>query len=284
MQLPLETLRKHVDSYNRLADDANWNRFKSLHWNELRPDLLTQGQKDAVVFVTYVEDHLPGYFAEYQSLFPIQAEGMTESIHNRELFHFTVRWSLEEDRHAQALALYQYHSGIEPDRDRLEEKLIIENRKPFSIGFSRPVQVFTYTLLQEKATQLYYQSLSRVVKEPVLNRLLVYLTKDESRHFGFFCEIVESFLSEFGEAVIPLIEEVTLNYKMPLHNTMSDYRRKAILMAREAPGYDRMLPQKVLMRQLRRAGERLNELKAPIEESIARMMAALRITSIEDVA
>lgn len=181
MQLPLERLRHHIDGYNRLADDSNWNRFKSLHWNELNPSLLTEGQKNAVVFVTYVEDHLPGYFSEYQSLFPIETDSMARSLHNRELFHFTVRWGLEEDRHAQALALYQYHAGIEPDRDRLEEKLILENRKSFSIGFSQPVQVFTYTLLQEKATQLYYQSLSRVVKEPVLNRLLIYLTKDEPR-------------------------------------------------------------------------------------------------------
>ncbi len=284
VQLPLAKIRQHVDHYNRLADDANWNRFKSLHWNELKPELLTPGQKEAVVFVTYVEDHLPGYFSEYQSLFPIEAPTLEESMHNRELFHFTVRWGLEEDRHAQALALYQYHAGIEPDRDRLEEKLIIENRKPFSIGFSNPVQVFTYTLLQEKATQLYYQSLSRVVREPVLNRLLIYLTKDESRHFGFFCDMVESFIETFGDKVLPLIEDVTLNYKMPLHNTMADYRRKAILMAREAPGYDRMLPQKVLMRQLRRTGERLSELSRPIEESITRMMTALRIATIEEVA
>ena len=284
VQLPLERLRHHIDGYNRLADDSNWNRFKSLHWNELNPSLLTEGQKNAVVFVTYVEDHLPGYFSEYQSLFPIETDSMALSLHNRELFHFTVRWGLEEDRHAQALALYQYHAGIEPDRNRLEEKLIIENRKPFSIGFSQPVQVFTYTLLQEKATQLYYQSLSRVVKEPVLNRLLIYLTKDESRHFGFFSEMVDSFVESYGEKVLTLIEEVTLNYKMPLHNTMEDYRRRAILMAREAPGYDRMLPQKVLMRQLKRLGERLPDLSDKIDASVSRMMDALRITTIEGVA
>ena len=284
VQLPLERLRHHIDGYNRLADDSNWNRFKSLHWNELTPSLLTEGQKNAVVFVTYVEDHLPGYFSEYQSLFPIETDSMALSLHNRELFHFTVRWGLEEDRHAQALALYQYHAGIEPDRNRLEEKLIIENRKPFSIGFSQPVQVFTYTLLQEKATQLYYQSLSRVVKEPVLNRLLIYLTKDESRHFGFFSEMVDSFVESYGEKVLTLIEEVALNYKMPLHNTMEDYRRRAILMAREAPGYDRMLPQKVLMRQLKRLGERLPDLSEKIDDSISRMMDALRITTIEGVA
>ena len=284
VQLPLERLRHHIDGYNRLADDSNWNRFKSLHWNELNPSLLTEGQKNAVVFVTYVEDHLPGYFSEYQSLFPIETDSMALSLHNRELFHFTVRWGLEEDRHAQALALYQYHAGIEPDRNRLEEKLIIENRKPFSIGFSQPVQVFTYTLLQEKATQLYYQSLSRVVKEPVLNRLLIYLTKDESRHFGFFSEMVDSFVESYGEKVLTLIEEVALNYKMPLHNTMEDYRRRAILMAREAPGYDRMLPQKVLMRQLKRLGERLPDLSEKIDDSISRMMDALRITTIEGVA
>ncbi|EQD49321.1 hypothetical protein B1A_13732, partial [mine drainage metagenome] len=37
--------------------------------------------------MTIVEDHLPGYFQEYQKLFPIEtARNQEEAIHNRESF------------------------------------------------------------------------------------------------------------------------------------------------------------------------------------------------------
>ncbi len=264
VHLPIQELRNVVRGFNQIADDSNWNRFRDLPWDSHRPELLTDGQKGAVSFVTIVEDHLPGYFQEYQKLFPIEtAPNITEAIHNRELFHFTVRWGLEEDRHAQALALYQINSGIEPSEEALEEQMIAENLKDFSIGFSEPVQVFTYTLLQEKATQMYYQSLAKGVTEPVLLKLLGYLSKDEARHYAFFSQMVETFIRTFGEEVLPKIEEVVFNYKMPLHNTMKDYRRRAIKMAREAPGYDRNAPQSVLVSLLEKLAQKENIPAAP---------------------
>ena len=264
VHLPISELRNVVRGFNQIADDSNWNRFRDLPWESHRPDLLTEGQKGAVAFVTIVEDHLPGYFQEYQKLFPIEtAPNQEEAIHNRELFHFTVRWGLEEDRHAQSLALYQINSGIEPSEEALEVQLIQENLKDFSIGFSDPVQVFTYTLLQEKATQMYYQSMAKGVTEPVLLKLLSFLSKDEARHYAFFAQMVETFIRTFGEDILPQIEEVVFNYKMPLHNTMKDYRRRAIKMAREAPGYDRNAPQSVLVSLLEKLAQKENIPAAP---------------------
>ncbi|MGC8528941.1 MAG: acyl-ACP desaturase [Leptospirillia bacterium] len=277
MRLPLSVLRHHVSTYNELADDANWNRFKSLPWKDLNPDLLTEGQKQAVVFVTHVEDYTPGYCAEYQSIFPVNAPSSQEAMHNRELFHFVSRWGLEEDRHAQALALYQVHSGIEADWDRLSETLILESQKEYQVGYKNLLQVTTYAFLQEKATQLYYQSLARNVQEPVLVSLLHLLTKDESRHFVFFSRIVSSYFDVFGLDCLPLVEEVAMNYRMPLHNTMSDYRRRAIRMAREAPGYDRALPIRNLFHFLGETGARRPEWAPEIEASIARMKDHLRL-------
>ena len=46
--------------------------------------------------------------------------------------------------------------------------------------------------------------------------------------------------------VLPLILEVASSYRMPLFNTMPDYARKAIRMAREAPGYSRKKPLEIL--------------------------------------
>lgn len=278
VHLPTSVLRPIVSSFNQIADDNNWNRFTSLPWEQLKPELLTEGQKGAVVFVSYVEDHLPGYFQEYQKLFPIEeAKTTPEAIHNRELFRFIVRWGYEEDKHAQVLSLYQNKSGIEPSEEVLEERMILENMKSFSIGFSKPIQVFTYTLLQEKATQMYYQSLARKVEEPVLAKLLNYLTKDEARHYSFFCQVVEGFLKNSEEDVLELIEEVIFSYKMPLHNTMSDYRRKAILMAREAPEYDRMAPQSILATMLEKVAQKNERLNRPILKLTDKVRTKLNI-------
>ncbi|MHB1286850.1 MAG: acyl-ACP desaturase [Leptospirales bacterium] len=278
MHLPTSVLRPIVGSFNQIADDNNWNRFTALPWEQLKPELLTEGQKGAVIFVSYVEDHLPGYFQEYQRLFPIEETATTqEAVHNRELFRFIVRWGYEEDKHAQVLSLYQNKSGIEPSEEILEEKMILENRKSFSIGFSEPIQVFTYTLLQEKATQMYYQALARKVAEPVLAKLLNYLTKDEARHYAFFCQVVEAFLQNSEEDVLPMIEEVMFSYKMPLHNTMTDYRRKAILMAREAPEYDRMAPQSILATMLEKVAQKNERLNRPILKLTDRVRTKLNI-------
>ncbi len=279
MRLPLATLRNHVTTYNELADDANWNRFKSVPWPEIQPKLLTEGQKQAVIFVTHVEDYTPGYCAEYAALFPVNSPDPEEAMHNRELFHFVSRWGLEEDRHAQALALYQVHAEIEPDWDRLSEQMITESQKEFLVGYKGLLQVCTYAFLQEKATQLYYQSLARNVSEPVLVKLLHFLTRDESRHFVFFSNIIGSYFDQFGLDCLPLVEEVATHYRMPLHNTMADYRRRAIRMAREAPGYDRFLPIRILFRFLRQLGEQHPEWQSELEAGIIRMKTRLRIDS-----
>jgi acyl-[acyl-carrier-protein] desaturase len=247
LDLPIERLRPIVTSFNEIADSSNWNRFSSIPSEEVLPDLLSEGQKEAIAFCTVVEDHTPRYIEDYRRRFPIDAaQDIARSLSNRELFHFLVRWGAEEDRHAQALAYYQVQSGIVENQEALEEELIRENIKDFDLGFTQPVQVFTYTFLQEKATQIYYQSLSRAVKEPILKRLLLHLSRDESRHFSFFVDMLDAFVECHNTRVLPLIVEVASHYRMPLFNTMPDYARKAVRMAREAPGYSRKKPLEIL--------------------------------------
>ncbi|MHB1757365.1 MAG: acyl-ACP desaturase [Leptospirillum sp.] len=280
LTLDVHTLRPLISDYNRLADDSDWNRFGLLDKQEIDSSLLTQGQKEAVIFVTHIENHTPTYISDYLSRFPIDGgRELKHSIHNRELFHFIIRWGLEEDRHAESLALYQLAAGIAPSTDKLLNDMIEESIKPFSIGFAEPVQVFTYTFLQEKATQLYYQCLSKAVSEPVLAHLLRQLAKDESRHFAFFSKILDAYLDAHGERAIDLILEVSLSYRMPLHNTLKDYRRRAILMSREAPGYHRKFPVGVLAEHLEHSAERHPQLSVPLHRASARMRAGMESPS-----
>jgi acyl-[acyl-carrier-protein] desaturase len=270
--LEARNIRELVNDYNLLADDADWNRFRLSLRSDLDPELLSEGQKEAIVFVTHIENHTPGYIRDYLARFPIDGnDEIRHTLHNRELFRFVIRWGVEEDRHAEALSLYQISAGITSGPDALLQDLIEECVKPFSIGYPEPVQVFTYTFLQEKATQLYYQSLARAVREPVLKKLLLTLAKDESRHFVFFSKIIDAYLDAFGERAVEMIEEVAISYRMPLYNTLKDYRRRAIRMAKEAPGYDRKIPVRILGEHLEKAIPKHPDLEVPLRRAASRL-------------
>ncbi|HEY9846527.1 MAG TPA: acyl-ACP desaturase, partial [Candidatus Caenarcaniphilales bacterium] len=110
-------------------------------------------------------------------------------------------------------------------------------RKPFTIKFTEPPQVFTYALLQEKATLLYYKQLHQTIEEPVLKFILRLLIKDEARHFAFFASVVGAYIEQFGEQVMPHIKAVVADFKMPLHNTLRNYWRQALVVCDAADGY-----------------------------------------------
>lgn len=82
------------------------------------------------------------------------------------------------------LERYQVTSGL-AEPQKLRESLAVEGRKRFDLPYDHAVQFFTYPLVQEKATQIYYQHLRQVVGDPLLKEILALLSKDEARHFSF---------------------------------------------------------------------------------------------------
>jgi hypothetical protein len=275
MKLRAEKMAELVNAFSRGADDVAWNRFSSIQWSDLQPELLTEDQRSAVAFITFIEDHLPGYFAEYSKAFSIDEETSIEDcVHNREFYHFLVRWAQEEDRHAHVLTNYRVEAGLAP-REQLRIDLALEGRKRFLIDCLEPPQIFTYALLQEKATQLYYLQFRDAVKEPVLKSILLRLAKDEARHFAFFASVVGAYFEQFGEQMIPHIKLVLENFKMPLHNTLSNYWRWALVVREAAGGYDHTLAYRELFRAINKFAD------APVRSKAADMADFVRqISSI----
>jgi len=252
--LPEGDLTHNVDQFFAYSERHGNTEAQHLPWDQLRPELLTPVERKAVQFVTYIEDHLPGYFADYARIFPIDADTPLERCaFNRALYHFTVRWAYEEDRHAHALATYQWRAGITPE-DQLSLQLVTECRKPFKLAYLEPLQVFTYTLIQEKATQLYYQQLAHCTREPVLKVLMTRLARDEARHFAFFSKLVERYVELHGEATVPCLRDVVENFRMPLSDTLTQYWRLSLQAIAAADGYDYTEAFASLLGVLQRAG------------------------------
>ncbi|MFC7304193.1 acyl-ACP desaturase [Streptomyces monticola] len=231
-----------------------WDVESIENWELADAGRLTEGQRSAVRFVTLIEDHLPGYFAQYHEHFPVTDDVEPQTyMHNRELYHFTVRWAAEEDTHARALARYQTASGLaEPEPLRAE--LAQEGSKRFSVPYEHAVQYFAYTLVQEKATQIYYQQLRDVVSDPVLKDLLGRLSRDEARHFAFMADTVELYVRRFGDRTVEPIREVIADFRMPLADTMRGYWRWALRIA-DTARYDHTDAYEHLVRVVSRAVE-----------------------------
>jgi acyl-[acyl-carrier-protein] desaturase len=218
------------DAVGRAAE-RQWS-IDDLDWSAIDQDRLTDADRSVVRFITFIEDHIPGYLTYFLDVFPVAdpALAIEEFCFNREYFRFLISWAHDEERHASVLTRYQIESGMaEPDALRLE--LAEEGRKRFTLPYEYPIQAFTYTLVQEKATQLFYQRFREVVTEPVLRDLLGRLARDEARHFAFYAHLVGEYLRRDGAKAVPNLRDVIATFRMPLADTLKGYWRWSLRVA-----------------------------------------------------
>ena len=211
--------------------EQSWS-VNDLPWDQLRPEQLDDNDRSVVRYITFIEDHIPGYLAWLLRSFPtIGAPDPGEYAINREYFRFFVAWAYDEDRHASTLTRYQIDSGMAVEADLLAE-LAVEGTKHFDLPYEHPLQAFTYTLVQEKATQLFYQRFREVATEPVLRRLLELLGRDEARHFALYSHLVRAYLRRDGVRAVPHLKDVLHAFRMPLADTLTDYWRWSLRVSK----------------------------------------------------
>jgi acyl-[acyl-carrier-protein] desaturase len=236
--VPATRMREVANAAASRAGQRQWS-IDDLAWTSIRPDQLTGTDRSVVRFITFIEDHIPGYLSYFFDLFPMAGDDLSieEFCFNREYFRFLISWAHDEERHASALTRYQIESGIS-DRDTLQRELAEEGKKKFALHYEHPVQAFTYALVQEKATQLFYQRFRTVVTEPVLRDLLGRLARDEARHFAFYSDLIAEYVGRHGlRATVPDIKDVLRTFRMPLADTLAGYWRWSLTIA-DATAYD----------------------------------------------
>jgi hypothetical protein len=220
------------------AATRQWS-VDDLSWGSLRPEELSETDRSVVRFITFIEDHIPGYLSYFLTAFPVRGDdqAIEEFCFNREYFRFLISWANEEERHASVLTRYQIEAGLN-DPETLMWELAEEGRKKFALPYETPVQAFTYTLVQEKATQLFYQRFKAVATEPVLRDLLHLLARDEARHFAFYSELVGAYVERHGlAATVPDLKDVLGTFRMPLADTLNGYWRWSLKIT-DATAYD----------------------------------------------
>ncbi|MFE2185608.1 hypothetical protein [Streptomyces sp. NPDC059455] len=121
------------------ADTRQWS-IDELAWATLRPEKLTDTDRSVVRFITFIEDHIPGYLTYFLDAFPVSGRDLAieEFCFNREYFRFLISWANEEERHASVLTRYQIEADIS-DPETLMRELAEEGRKKFALPYENPV-------------------------------------------------------------------------------------------------------------------------------------------------
>ncbi|PXX58105.1 fatty acid desaturase [Nocardia tenerifensis] len=223
--LPFMDIRACVEPAVQLGADRGWN-LADVRWGAIEPGALTRSDEFVIRFTTFIEDHIPGYVTSLLANFPVVGEDidLDEFCGNREYFRFLMAWAYDEERHASALTHYQIAAGL-ADEEELLRELAAEGRKQFQELPGTPLEAFVYTMVQEKATHLFYQRFHAVAQEPVLRDLLQRLGRDEARHFALYRDLVAAYLRRHGTRTLPHLKNVLENFKMPLTASLTDYWR-----------------------------------------------------------
>ncbi len=222
------------DNLNRhLGVAAEWMPHEYVPWSlgrdfkdlggepwEAAQSALSPIARTALEVNLLTEDNLPSYHREVERAFGRDSAWGT----------WVNRWTAEEGRHAFCIRDYLLVTrGVNPD------ELERARMQTMEIGFDsedKPLlHVCAYVSFQELATRVSHRNTGRYTEEPIAEKLLTRVAKDENLHMIFYRNIVTAALKVAPDQTLRAITDEVVNFVMP-GAVIPGFARKAVQMAK----------------------------------------------------
>src|SRR6476661_1891788 len=225
------TVADNVDRH--LAAAKEWMPHEYVPWSDGRNYALLDGEpwsleqstlssvaRTALEVNLLTEDNLPSYHREVDRAF-----GRDNA------WGFWVnRWTAEEGRHAFCIRDYLLVTrGVDPvelERARMETMETGYEAMDKSL-----LNVCAYVSFQELATRISHRNTGRYTEEPIAEKLLSRVAKDENLHMLFYRNIVTAALQLTPSQTMRAITEEVVDFQMP-GSVIPGFSRKAVQMAK----------------------------------------------------
>jgi acyl-[acyl-carrier-protein] desaturase len=89
----------------------------------------------------------------------------------------------------------------------------------------------TYVSFQELATRVSHRNTGKVTADPIADKLLARISKDENLHMVFYRNIVAAALEIAPDATMRAIADEVIGFEMP-GATMAGFRRSSMIIAK----------------------------------------------------
>ncbi|MGL5928813.1 MAG: acyl-ACP desaturase [Dermatophilaceae bacterium] len=165
------------------------------------------------------EDNLPSYHREIDRAFG------RDSAWGQ----WVNRWTAEEGRHAFCIRDYLLVTrGVDPDE--LERARMETMETGYDSDDKELLGVCAYVSFQELATRVSHRNTGRYTDEPVAEKLLTRVAKDENLHMIFYRNIVQAALELVPDQTMRAITEEVKTFQMP-GSIIPGFGRKAVQIA-----------------------------------------------------
>ncbi len=166
------------------------------------------------------EDNLPSYHREVERAFGRDSAWGT----------WVNRWTAEEGRHAFCIRDYLLVTrGVDPDE--LERARMETMEIGYDSGDKPLLNVCAYVSFQELATRVSHRNTGRYTEDPIAEKLLTRVAKDENLHMIFYRNIVAAALELAPDQTMRAIRDEVVSFQMP-GSMIPGFSRKAVQMAK----------------------------------------------------
>jgi acyl-[acyl-carrier-protein] desaturase len=166
------------------------------------------------------EDNLPSYHREIYDMF---ANGDGAWI------NWTHRWTAEEGRHSIVLRAYltvtRAIDPVELERGRMQQMMTGYDR-----GGKDTLRGMAYVSFQELATRISHRNTGRYSQDPVADRIMARISKDENLHMIFYRDLIGAAMHLDPSRTVEAIAAEVRAFEMP-GTGMRDFNRKAVQIA-----------------------------------------------------
>ncbi|MDQ6642135.1 MAG: acyl-ACP desaturase [Actinomycetota bacterium] len=231
----LEELEPTVeDNLNRHLDAAQeWMPHEYVPWSlgrdfkdlggepwEAAQSALSPIARTALEVNLLTEDNLPSYHRDVE-----RACGRDSAWGT-----WVNRWTAEEGRHAFCIRDYLLVTrGVDPDE--LERARMQTMETGYDSEDKPLLHVCAYVSFQELATRVSHRNTGRYTEEPIAEKLLTRVAKDENLHMIFYRNIVAAALTIAPDQTLRAITDEVVNFQMP-GAVIPGFSRKAVQMAK----------------------------------------------------
>jgi acyl-[acyl-carrier-protein] desaturase len=194
--------------------------FESEPWTPDQPTL--SGVARTAFYVNLMtEDNLPSYHREIYDMFGKKDSAWMTWVH---------RWTAEEGRHSIVLRDYLVITRQE-DPVKIEDGRMANMEVGYDKEGKSTLRGMAYVSFQELATRISHRNTGRYSGDPVADRIMERISKDENLHMLFYRDMLEASRHIDPNGVVEAVADEVMGFQMPGQG-MPAFNRMAIDIAK----------------------------------------------------
>jgi acyl-[acyl-carrier-protein] desaturase len=172
------------------------------------------------------EDNLPSYHREIHAMFGHGDGAWINWVH---------RWTAEEGRHSIVLRDYLVVTrAIDPYE--MEDARMAQVMQGYDHDNKGTLSGMAYVAFQELATRVSHRNTGRFSQDPIADRIMARIAKDENLHMRFYRDMLQAAMHVDPSAAVEAIVDEVVGFEMPGAG-MRNFLRKSAAIA-DAGIYD----------------------------------------------